>query len=127
MLTDKQTVEFLRMIKSGKNTYGELQKRFPMEFRDWVLFIDDTIRINPPAEALKIGIIEFVDPPKLFTWHYDFKDTDTFKLTVAGQNLLDRADKEFWLHIFAGAAAVAAVLTLVLGAVQIWLSLCRYQ
>lgn len=119
MLTDKQTVEFLRMIKSGKNTYSELQKRFPMDHRDWMLYIDNTIRINPPAESLKIGIIEFVDPPKLFTWRYDFKDTDSFKVTVAGQNLLDRDNQESCQRVFVIIAGIASALSAIIGVIQI--------
>ena len=63
MLTNKQTVKFLKMIKCGNNTYGELQNRFHMDRRDWILYIDNDFKINSISDKYKIGIIEFVTAP----------------------------------------------------------------
>jgi len=117
MLTDKQTVDFLKIIKSGRNTYGELKKIFPLERRDWFLYIDDGFNFNPVPDRYKIGIIEFVDVPHPFFHDYEFKDTDTFKLTVAGQNILDRDKKErteHWLTAIAAAGGAIAIIEFIL-------------
>lgn len=82
MLTDKQTVDFLKMIKRGDNTYGKLQKRFSLDRRDWVLYIDNDFKINPLAEKFKIGIIEFVAAPVRYNQDYQFKDGDAFTCII---------------------------------------------
>ncbi len=113
MLTDKQTVEFLKMIKCGSNTYGELQERFPIDRRDWVLYIDNDFNINPVSDKYKIGIIEFVTVPRPYFREYQFKNGDAFKLTVAGQNILDRDKKEcrnLYLSVIAAVGGLIAVI-----------------
>lgn len=119
MFTNKQTVKFLKMIKCGNNTYGELQNRFHMDRRDWILYIDNDFKINSISDKYKIGIIEFVTAPDRYNREYQFKDSDAFKLTVAGQNILDRDDSESWQRIFVIVAAIASVVSAAIAVIQI--------
>lgn len=117
MLSDKEIVQFLQMIKRGHNTYGELQKRFHIDDHTWVLFIEKDVIINPPQESRKRNIIDFVSVPKRYSWEYDFKDTDSFRVTIAGQNILDRAAFErrnFYLAAIAALGGVVAIIDTVL-------------
>lgn len=113
MLTDSQTVEFLKMIKSGNNTYGKLQERFPLDHRDWSLYIDNDFDVNPVNNKYKIGIIEFVAAPRPYFREYQFKNDDAFKLTVAGQNILDRDKKECRNLYLSVIAAVGGLIALI--------------
>lgn len=118
MLTDSQTVEFLKMIKSGNNTYGKLQERFSLDRHDWFLYIDNDFRINALAKKYKIGIIEFVAAPKQYNRDYQFNDNDVFKLTVAGQNILDKNSLDAKMRVVAIMAAIGSVIAAIYAALS---------
>lgn len=119
LLTDREIVKFLQMIKQGHNTYGELQKRFHIDDHTWVLFIENDVFLNPPPENRKHNIIAFVSAPESYSWDYDFKDTDSFRVTVAGQNILDRESRDFWLRFFTAVAAFGSIAAVIIGVMQI--------
>lgn len=115
MLTNQKTEKLLRLIASGKNTYADTKHVFPSDWPDRYIYIADEFKRGcffvglPPK---KIGLIEFENVPDDYSRNYQFKDTDTFRLTVVGQNIHDRNEKEKLMLYLTGIAAAGGVVVI---------------
>lgn len=104
-LTDEQIEKIVLSIASGRNTFKDiceavpginsatvqeyLQNTPPQDNKS--LLVSSDFLISKPY---KKTIIEFVEIPDGYETAYEFKETDTFKLTVDGENISYRLKKE---------------------------------
>jgi len=104
-LTDEQIEKIVLSIASGRNTFKDICEAVPGINSATV---QDYLRNTPPPDSrtlvacsnylfekpYKKAIIEFTAIPKDYAIAYEFKETDTFKLTVDGENIRYRLRKE---------------------------------
>lgn len=104
-LTDEQIGRIVIAIASGRNSYKDICEAVPGINSATV---QDYLRNTPPPDSRtlvacsnyllekpgKKAIIEFTAIPKDYAIAYEFKETDTFKLTVDGENIRYRLKKE---------------------------------
>ncbi len=108
MLTQQELEKLVKLIGSGKNTYADLHKLFPyMSNTDWMQIIGDDFKIEDDdfgvfntrlIEAANYNksqiIIFFENVPENYSRSYEFKNDDSFELSVPGANLFYQLDKE---------------------------------
>lgn len=103
MLNDKEAEYLVEMIDKNQNTYKDIKKHFPqLSSTDLIDYIeDDFLNTNPvntllyeiqnkthtPLDCPKLLKFKVV-PSDFWNYGYQFKDTDTFSLTVIGENML---------------------------------------
>ena len=108
MLTQQELEKLVKLIGSGKNTYADLHKLFPyMSNTDWMQIIGDDFKIEDDdfgvfntrlIEAANYNksqiIIFFENVPENYSRSYEFKNDDSFELSVPGANLFYQLDKK---------------------------------
>lgn len=93
------------LIGSGKNTYADFSKAFPSFSNEtWMSIIFDNFKNDPPNPLIKRytdsldnmnnKFIFFKEYPDDYSPAYEFKPTDSFKLSTNGKNLLHQLKKE---------------------------------
>lgn len=104
-LTVEQIERMVLSVASGRNSYRDICEAVPGINSATV---QDYLRNTPPPDSrtlvacsnylfekpYKKAIIEFTAIPKDYAIAYEFKETDTFKLTVDGENIRYRLRKE---------------------------------
>lgn len=104
-LTNEQIEKIVLSIASGKNSYKDICEAVP-EINSAT--VQDYLKNTPPPDSKtrivcsnylidnphKKSIIEFDKVPEQYALMYEFQDTDTFKLTVDGENIRYRLGKE---------------------------------
>lgn len=98
MLTDYELEKLVLLIDSGRNTFADLRHAFPaMGNCDWCIYIRDAFKILPGLSGFDPDtpkVLRFLHVPDDYSPDYQFKDTDTFTLDIAGENILYRVKKE---------------------------------
>lgn len=113
MLTQQEIEELVVLISSGKNTYADIHRKFPnLSSKNLIYYIGDNYieekdfsynglnfhRANQNLMRLTSNrtiLLFFIKcPDDFYDEEYIFKATDSFELSVAGENILYRLNKE---------------------------------
>lgn len=104
MLPDELKEKIVIYISAGHATYAELHTKFPyIQDADWYTILWDTYQESEYSNILgvlstppkkDIPLICLQQRPQAYTTFYHFQPTDTFVLTIAGQNLAYQLRKE---------------------------------
>lgn len=135
MLSDKDKESFILLVASGKNTYSYLHQKFPaLTDEDWYSIISDHFQIDVPDDFPGIppwarttipqfrattSFIRFIDCPKNYSERYQFQPSDSFTLTVAGENIFYRMRKEKTQFYLTMTAAVTGFISAVVALIEI--------
>lgn len=140
-LTHEQIDKVIRSIKSGRNTYRDLKDALPsLNSPTLCSYLADDFRKDPDAPANPSGPVlldihltrnalphcyfQLVQVPENFYPLYEFKPTDTFGLSVLGENRwyeIKQLDRQETLTVQAIRwAKISAVLALIGLFITIW-------
>jgi hypothetical protein len=130
-LTHEQIDKVIRSIKSGRNTYQDIQNVLPsMNSPTLCSYLVDDFKKDPNAPESPLSPIsllqdsfpkhyfQLVQVPEDFYPLYEFKPTDAFALSVLGENRwyeIREADKNRYLNyvsiVLSAVAAIASVIS----------------
>lgn len=129
MLTDLESKKLVCLIVSGKSTYRDIKRFFPLDWPDRYLYITDEFRkgnVFVGQRPEKVGLIEFETVPDDYSRDYKFRDTDKFRLTIKGRNLYDKSIREDRLYLFAKMAAIASIIAALVTMMPLILPLIKH-
>lgn len=123
MLTQKTREQLVLLINSGKNSYADIKQAIP-ELTDADLRIASLpMLINDLSER----VLSLDHHPSGDAFRYEFTDTDRFSLSIYGEDLLYKIQKEQILTVSQDEAIkwakVAAIATIIFGMISIALQI----
>ena len=127
-LTDEELDELISCINAGRNTFDDLKHCLPGITSATIMrYLVDTAK-NPDFIEITMPVLDdlsrrpryfqLVAIPRNFIAPYDFKDSDSFKLSIAGENRMYKLRKEHKAELLQFWTIALAALSLIVGIIQ---------